>query len=377
MDTLRLDIVVRLRSFDLELKLDVGPGTTVALVGPSGAGKSTVLRAVAGLVRPDRGRIWLGEEVLFDAEQGIDVPPERRSVGLVFQDYALFPHMTVLDNVSYGGRARAHELLERLGIAQLARAKPGALSGGERQRVGLARALAREPRILLLDEPLSAVDAHTRAALRSELQQFLREFDLPTLLVTHDFEDAAALADVTGVIAEGRVLQLGPHDELISAPASEFVASFTGGNLVPADAVLGPGELATAALADGTVIRSTDLIEGRVGVVVYPWEITVSRQLPDDSALNRIVGGITSIVPLGNRVRMRIGPLVAEITAESARRLAFERGQTAVASFKASATRLVPLAGSGSPSNVESPPDASLAPPGDRLRQPSSSSGRL
>ena len=232
MDTLRLDIGVPLRSFRVELELEVG-AETVALVGPSGAGKSTVLRAVAGLRRPDRGRIAVGERVLFDAEAGIDLPPESRGVGLVFQEYALFPHMTVEKNVAYGGRARVRELLERLRIDHLARARPAQLSGGERQRVGLARALARDPAILLLDEPVSALDAHTRAGVRVELQELLGDLGLPALLVTHDFEDAAALADRVGVIVDGRVLQMGSPGELVEAPANPFVASFTGGNLMP------------------------------------------------------------------------------------------------------------------------------------------------
>jgi molybdenum ABC transporter ATP-binding protein len=339
-----VDIAARLRSYELELTLEVPPETTVALVGPSGAGKSTVLRAVAGLTRPDRGRISLGEEVLFDSEAGVDLPPEERAVGLVFQEYALFPHMTVEQNVAYGGKERAGELLERLAIAHLAKAKPPQLSGGERQRVGVARALARGPRILLLDEPLSAVDALTRSTLRAELQELLRELALPTLLVTHDFEDAAALADRVGVIVDGRILQLGPYEELVSAPASEFVASFTGGNLVPGDAEPAGSGLTAVRLADGSRILSTEPGSGRVGVVVYPWEVTLSRGVPDDSALNHVVGPVASIVRLGNRVRVRVGPMVAEITTESAERLALDRGEIAVASFKATATRLVPLA---------------------------------
>lgn len=341
MDALDLDISVPLRSFRLELALVVDAGTTVALVGPSGAGKSTVLRAVAGLVRPDRGRITLGSRRLFDASQGIDLPPEQRRVGLVFQEYALFPHMTVLENVSYGGKDRAGALLDRFGISHLARAKPASLSGGERQRVGLARALARDPGVLLLDEPLSAVDALTRNALRAELQELLRSLELPTLLVTHDFEDASALADRVGVIVEGKILQLGRHEDLVEAPANEFVASFTGGNLLPAIAATGDG-LTAATLTDGSVVYSTDEVSGPVGVVVYPWEITVSRALPEGSALNHIAGTVTSIVPLGNRTRIRIGPIVAEITGQSADRLALERGERAVATFKASSTRLLP-----------------------------------
>jgi ABC-type sulfate/molybdate transport systems ATPase subunit len=340
-DALDLEISVPLRSFRLELAVTVEPGTTTALVGPSGAGKSTVLRAVAGLVTPECGRISLGSQCLFDSSRRVDLPPEQRRVGLVFQDYALFPHMTVLENVSYAGKSRARELLERLGIEHVAGAKPASLSGGERQRVGLARALARDPAVLLLDEPLSAVDALTRNALRAELQEVLRSLELPTLLVTHDFEDASALADRIGVIVDGRILQLGRQEDLIEAPANEFVASFTGGNLLPATAATGDG-LTAATLADGSVVYSTDDVTGPVGVVVYPWEITISRTEPEGSALNHITGPVTSIVPLGNRARIRVGPVVAEITGQSAERLGLRRGERAVATFKAASTRLLP-----------------------------------
>src|SRR5438128_1875751 len=174
-----LDLTSRRRLFDLALSLEVGAGETVALVGPSGAGKSTVLRAVAGLTRIT-GTVRLGGERWLDSAAGIDLPPERRSVGLVFQEYALFPHMSVADNVEFGGRERTAELLERLNIRHLVGERPAELSGGERQRVALARALARAPRVTLLDAPLPALDSRTRAAVRGELHQFLRETGLPT-----------------------------------------------------------------------------------------------------------------------------------------------------------------------------------------------------
>ena len=187
MDKLNLDLDHPLRSFRLSLDLELGR-ETLALVGPSGAGKSSVLRSIAGLLRPERGRIALGAKAWLDTAAGIDLPPERRSVGLVFQEYALFPHLDVRRNVAFGGRERVDELLERFRISHLAGARPGALSGGERQRVALARALARNPAVLLLDEPLSALDTHTRGVVRSELTELLAELRLPTLLVTHDFE---------------------------------------------------------------------------------------------------------------------------------------------------------------------------------------------
>src|SRR4029077_16735664 len=158
--------------------------------------------------------------------------PEERRVGLVFQEYALFPHLSVQRNVAFGGKARVGELLERFRISHLAHARPTELSGGERQRVALARALARDPGVLLLDEPLSALDAHTKVTVRGELAGLLRGFGLPTLLVTHDYEDAAALADRVGVIVEGELRQLATPQEMVARPADGFVASFTGANLL-------------------------------------------------------------------------------------------------------------------------------------------------
>jgi ABC-type sulfate/molybdate transport systems ATPase subunit len=173
----------------------------LAVVGPSGAGKTTLLRAIAGLARPSQGSIRLGKETWFDS--ATDLPPEQRSVGLVFQDYALFPHLTVEQNVAYGGSNGVADLLGSFGLAHLARERPERLSGGERQRVALARALARGPRVLLLDEPLSALDTGTRRQVRSELAELLAEIRLPTLLVTHDEEDAAVLANRTVHLAAG------------------------------------------------------------------------------------------------------------------------------------------------------------------------------
>ena len=299
MATLSADFELPLRSFELKLALEVE--RTVALVGPSGAGKSSVLRAIAGLARPV-GRIALDDEVWLDGTTFRN--PEERRVGLVFQEYALFPHLSVRQNVAYGGKERAGELLERFRISHLAHARPTELSGGERQRVALARALARDPGVLLLDEPLSALDAHTKDAVRLELQELLHAFGLPTLIVTHDYEDAAALADTVGVIVEGRLRQLGTPHELVSQPNDPFVASFTGANL----------------------------LRGSV-------------QLQDDG-LTRVrleSGEIASVAHVGNRVRVRVGPLTAEVTAASAERLGLAPGGTVLATFKATGTRLLPL----------------------------------
>jgi len=339
-ETLHVDLDHALRSFRLSLALDVA-AETVALVGPSGAGKTSVLRAIAGLLRPERGRIALEDETWLDTASRVDLPPERRRVGLVFQEYALFPHLSVRANVAFGGRDRVDELLERFGITALADARPGAISGGERQRVALARALARDPGVLLLDEPLSALDAHTRRRVRGELREVLGELGLPTLMVTHDFEDATSLADRIGVLVDGRLLQVGSPSELVASPADAFVAGFTGANLLRGVASASSNGLTEVALDAGFTAYSADEARGRVALAVYPWEISVAREAPDDSAVNHLRAPIASIVTLGNRARVRIGPVTAEVTTQSAERLGLHEGEVVVASFKATGARLL------------------------------------
>ena len=341
MAALSADFRLGLRSFELSVALAVD--RTVALVGPSGAGKTSVLCAIAGLVRPDAGRVALDGEAWVDVERRVFLAPEHRRVGLVFQEYALFPHLSVRQNVAFGGKARVDELLERFRLTKLASARPRELSGGERQRVALARALARGPGVLLLDEPLSALDAHTKATVRVELEELLRGLDLPTLIVTHDYEDAAALAETVGVLVEGKLRQLGTPEELVSRPADPFVASFTGANLLRGHAEPIEDGLTSIRLESGDVVYSTDRARGEVGVVVYPWDVAVGRVHVDGSALNLVAGEVASVVSVGNRVRVRIGPLTAEVTAASAEKLELTRGGRAFASFKATGTRLVPL----------------------------------
>jgi molybdate transport system ATP-binding protein len=338
MDALRLALDVPLRDFDLGVELSVG-AEVVALVGPSGAGKTTLLRAVAGLTTA-RGRISVNRTSWLNSDRGIELPPEDRSVGFVFQDYALFPHLSVRANVEFGRHARADGLLERFGLVRLANARPHELSGGERQRVALARALATDPAVLLLDEPLSALDAHTRDEVRGELQILLRDAGRPTIVVTHDFEDAATLASRVGVLVQGRIRQIGTPAELVAAPADPFVATLTGANVLRGEArpVAGLTELA---LPSGELVRSTDLAAGAAVAVVYPWEVTLSLTPPDDSAQNHIEGAVASLVPIGNRFRVRVGPVTAEITSDSAERLGLEVGHRAIASFKATATKLL------------------------------------
>jgi molybdate transport system ATP-binding protein len=337
MDPLRLALDIPLREFALRVELALGR-EVVALVGPSGAGKTTLLRAIAGL-QPARGAISVDGDSWLDSTHGVDVPVEERSVGFVFQDYALFPHLTVRKNIEFGRSGQAG-LLERFGLTALADAKPRELSGGERQRVALARALAPDPAVLLLDEPLAALDAHTRGEIRGELQALLREASRPTLVVTHDFEDAATLATRVGVLVEGRLRQLASPAELVASPADPFVASLTGANVLQGHARR-KGNLTELELPTGELIRSTDLAEGDAAAIVYPWEVTLARSPPDDSAQNHLAGVVESLVPVGNRVRARVGPVTAEITAESAQRLGLHLGDRAVASFKATATKLL------------------------------------
>ncbi|MCB0880967.1 MAG: ATP-binding cassette domain-containing protein [Thermoleophilia bacterium] len=224
-DTLAARVAIPRRDVTVDVELAVPAGSTLALVGPSGAGKTTVVRAVAGLERLAAGRVAVGDEVWSDTRTGQWLPPERRRVGLVFQHHALFPHLTVAGNVAFAGVApeAVHDLLHRLGIAHLAGERPARLSGGERQRVALARALARDPRVLLLDEPMSALDPHTRAGVRAELRAVLRGLEIPAVIVTHDLADASALADEAVVIEAGAVTQRGTPAQLASAPATAFV----------------------------------------------------------------------------------------------------------------------------------------------------------
>jgi molybdate transport system ATP-binding protein len=348
MEKLELSIRVPLRSFDVELALDVPPGV-LALVGPSGAGKSTILRAIAGLLRPSDGRIALGPAVWFDSERKIHLEPERRSVGLVFQDYALFPHLTVAENVAFGSREPIDTLLARFKIEHLARVRPAGLSGGERQRVALARALARRPSVVLLDEPMSALDASTREGVRVELGQILRSLALPTVLVSHDFGDAAALAENVAVIVDGEVVQYGTPQELVENPTTPFVASFTGSNLLSGHARTVADDISEVILESGGRIRIAGSAEGRVGVALAPWDVTISRDLSSTTDANQLELTVSSIVPMGDRSRVSTNVLAAEVLTGELAQLDLRSGEPVVMAFPPSAARLVPLANPGTP----------------------------
>jgi len=343
MDTLEIDISVPVRSFDVDVALEVPPGV-FALAGPSGAGKSTVLRAIAGLVRPREGRIALGPTAWFDRDAGTNVEPQDRSVGLVFQDYALFPHLTVAQNVAFGASGPVEEFLARFRIGHLARERPAFLSGGERQRVALARALARRPRVLLLDEPLAALDARTREGVRSELAELLRGLSLPTILVSHDFEDAAALAEQVAILVGGQIVQVGSPAQLVGDPQSAFVASFTGSNLLHGHAQPGSTGKSNVVLEGGARVDVDGTAEGPVGVVIHPWDVSVTRPGQVEASANEIEVIVSSVVPRGDRLRITTSLLSVEIDAEMARAFDLTPGSRITVSFASEAARLVPAA---------------------------------
>lgn len=352
---LRVEAQARLGAFALDVALETPAGGCLAVAGPSGAGKSSVLRIVAGLVRPQRGRVECDGDVWLDTDSGVDLAPERRRCGVVFQDYALFPALSAWQNVAYPlrglprreRRRRATALLERFGAAHLADARPHTLSGGERQRVAVARALAREPAALLLDEPLSALDPRARAAAGRELAAVLAGAGVPALLVTHDFAEAALLGTRVGVIDGGRVVQVGTAAELAAAPASAFVADFTGAVVLTGQARVAADGLTHVAIDGGGLVVSTDPADGPVAVSVYPWEIAViaSDAARSGSAQNHLPVEILSVTSIGNRVRIGMAapqPITAEITGVAAHELGLGPGARAVASWKATATRVVP-----------------------------------
>jgi molybdate transport system ATP-binding protein len=344
-----------LRGFDLDVELETAAGERLAIVGQSGAGKTTLLRLVAGLASPAAGRIALGSQTWLDTARAIDLPPEARRCGYVFQDYALFPRMSAWRNVAYGmaeprreRRRRALELLERFGVAELAEASPATLSGGERQRVALARALASRPRALLLDEPLSALDPTTRRDALRELHGLLVELDIPVLLVTHSFDEAAVLAGRLAVLDRGKVAQIGSAAEISACPRSPFVADLAGAVVLWGEASSEPGGLTLVRLEGGGEVRSVDPGRGPVAVSVFPWEISLEPpgSAPPDSVLNRVEGEIASVTAVGNRARVGLTvpqPLSMEVTARSAAAMELRPGARVTAAWKATATRLIPL----------------------------------
>lgn len=343
---LSFDVTTRIGAIRLECAAEVAAGECLALVGPSGAGKTSVLRSVAGLLRPERGRVVCRDEVWLDTATGCDRAPERRRVGFVFQDHALFPHLSARENIAYAGPG-ADELLERFGLGGRADARPRELSGGERQRVALARALARRPDVLLLDEPLSALDARTRAHATRQLVRLLRDTPVPSILVTHDFAEAATLAGRIAVLHEGRVLQIATPSELAARPASGLVADLTGAVVLAGVARPSADGLTRVDLEGGATLTSVDVADGPVAVTLHPWEVAIEPGSAEagGSARNRLAATVETVTTVGTRVRVGLNvgqPLAAEVTAAAVAALELRPGAEVVATFKAAATRLIP-----------------------------------
>jgi molybdate transport system ATP-binding protein len=353
---LEAEVTGRIGPLNVDVRLQAEPGATLVLVGRSGAGKTSILDLVAGLRVPARGRIAIDGAAYFDAGRGVDVPAHLRPIGYVLQEYVLFPHLSVFENVAFGLRAQrrrgarvrrqVEEMLESLGIASLARRRPGHLSGGERQRVALARALVLEPRVLLLDEPLASLDAQTRRAVRTELRRILARLTCATLLVTHSPFEAMLFGERIAVVERGRITQLGTRQTLLSHPRSRYVAELLGVNLFHGRTrTRGDLGLVEVDTGQGTV----RVADGRVGedvfVAIDPRDITLHESAPGGTAQNALSGRIVEVVPeppAGERVRVVIDsrpPLVAEVTAEAVRQLGLREGRCVHASFKATAAR--------------------------------------
>jgi molybdate transport system ATP-binding protein len=345
--TLEASVRVQHEGFALGAELTVAAGETVAVLGPNGAGKTTLLRALAGLV-PMSGRVTLDGEVLDDSAGRVHVPTERRHIGLVFQDHVLFPHLTVLENVAFGLRAQrrrdaatvARRWLEGAGLGDRANALPRALSGGQAQRVALLRALATEPTLLLLDEPLSSLDVSVRAEVRRELSRQLATFTGVRILVTHDPLEAIALADRLVVLEGGAIVQSGTPDEVTARPRSRFVADLAGVNLLRGQA---HGD--HIVLSGGASVAAVDAGDGEVFAVVHPRAVALYRTRPDGTPRNMWLGRADSIDLHGDRVRVRVKgpvPLVAEVTPAAVRELGLGAGAEVWVVVKATEVSVYP-----------------------------------
>nr|WP_239579655.1 ABC transporter ATP-binding protein [Microlunatus panaciterrae] len=349
------ELDIRRGDFSLLLELAVRPGEVVALLGPNGAGKSTALRALAGLVPVSRGRVTIGGQAVEDTASGRRLPPHRRSVGVVFQDYLLFPHLSVVDNVAFGprtqgmrkdaARAMAQEWLRRVGAADIALARARQISGGQAQRVALARALATRPQLLLLDEPLAALDARTRLGIRGELRRHLSTFEGAAVLVTHDPIDAAVLADRLVVVEDGRVVQQGTPSEVARRPRTDYVARLVGLNLL-----LGQSSGHRVTLPDGGSITTSTALDGDAFTAFRPAAVSLFTSRPDGSPRNLWQGRIVGLEPHGEGVRVELtgtpdagSSLLAEVTQAAVADLDLLPGKEVWASVKASDVESYPL----------------------------------
>jgi molybdate transport system ATP-binding protein len=347
---LTAEVAVRLGTFDLDVAVNAAAGEIVAVLGPNGAGKSTLLRALSGLAVLDRGRVELDGVVLEDASRAIRISPERRPIGVVFQDYLLFPHLSAIENVAFGlrargvkareARARAGSWLDRLGVGEHAEARPRALSGGQAQRVALARALAIDPRVLLLDEPLAALDASARDTVRRDLRRHLDSFTGIRIIVTHDPLEALALADRLVIIEAGRVVQTGSAAEVTQRPRSRYVADLVGVNLFRGIATTGH-----LALPGDAVIQFADTVDGEVFATIHPRAVALHRTRPEGSPRNVWRGHTSTLDFQGDRVRVGVEGemrIVAEVTPAAVNDLGLAEGGEVWVSVKATEISVYP-----------------------------------
>jgi molybdate transport system ATP-binding protein len=335
--------------FRLDVTLTAAAGEVVALLGPNGAGKTTALRALAGLQPLTEGHLSLAGRCLDDPARRVWTPTERRPVGVVFQDYLLFPHLSALDNVAFGPRShgasraaareRAMAWLARVGLAEHARRRPRQLSGGQSQRVALARALAVDPALLLLDEPLAALDARTRLDTRAELHRHLAEHPGATLLVTHDPLDALVLADRLVIVENGRIVQEGDAATITAQPRTDYVARLVGLNLYR-----GQGSK-QAVRVNGFTLTVAEPVDGEVFVAFPPAAVALHPHQPDGSPRNTWPATVTGIIRHGDNLRVQLDgalPAAADVTPNAAAQLRLVPGQQVWAAVKAAETRAYP-----------------------------------
>ncbi len=343
--TTHIDATMHRDDFVVTVDLELNPGETTALVGPNGAGKSTIVDAIAGLLRVRAGTVKIAGRVVDAPGEGIFVSASARNVGVVFQDLLLFPHLRVVDNVAFGARAKgmgkaqaravAGGFLDSLDLGSLASRFPSELSGGQRQRVALARAMASQPELLLLDEPLSALDVETRSSLRRRLGADLATFDGPRLLITHDPADAFVLADQVVVLENGTIRQKATPDSLRRHPKTPYAASFSGRNLLSASASDGLLEIDDVAKTLQTADRG---IEGAVLVSIAPSAIALHHEQPQGSPRNAWQTTIEAIEPIGDVRRVLLAsplPLSADLTPGAVESMGLAPGSSVWASIKA------------------------------------------